>query len=966
MKRSPGSGTCIDVLGPLAVSIDGKPIDSGGPRSRAILVTLVHHLDEVVSVDTLSEALWRDEPPKTARNVVQVQVSGLRRSLGPSVDLETRGTGYALSSAGISVDVAEFVQLSRSAEKLLDSNPVAAAEAAIRASAMWRGTPAAQELDLAPVRVGLQALAELRLRTVATLLDARLRSGHHQTCCADAASLADQHPFREDFRALHLLALYRSGRQAEALAAYRRTRELLVDELGIEPGPGLRLLQRQILEQDPALDLSVDETAGDRAEEPADERRGAALRTDNLSSEPNEFVDRPETTTIQHSLTPSRLVTVVGTGGIGKSRCITAAARRCRDTGSFPDGVWFVDLAPLPDGSTAVAASVASALGLGQYPASTATEDVLNYLRSRRSLIVLDNCEHVSAAAATFAEALIADSATIAVLAASRVRLGIAAESVIGLNPLGDEAAHRLLEARITEAGAGPFHAEECAELCAVLDNYPLAIELAAARTRVFSPREIAARIGEHPELLAQNSAPGGDGDRHAPGRPPGRRYADLATALDWSLRQLSLSARAVLGRATVFVGSFDLDSAEAVLTTSSDRPGDVIAGLAELVEHHLIARDHGAARFRILEPIRQHLRGEVPAEVQDRYVSHYAAFAIDAAVGLRGPDEAEWWDRLRIELPHVRDVVRWATDHGDIDLLDSIMGEMAFPIAILSCIEPGEWAIESLRRLQLDPADAPGLTAAAAAHLSLHFLTDECDRLLDAISDTDDPRMRGVVASVRVINNPSETQWTEQLERAAVLSGDPAVLALAKMRAPSLDMVEFADALGNPTLRVFARCFLSVSMENGTTDEARANKQELYRIALTSNNSRTIAEGLGFMALQHGWDGEPERAGPLLAEMIERMVRLRSPGLVWHGVEIIANLLAMVRVEPYSSEMLWSAVTNSGSTPYSRWARDPTLPPWVTAQLSDDERARAAAEGASLDIDAAALAARKAAERMS
>ncbi len=938
-----------------------------GPRAQAILVTLAHRLDEVVSVDTMSAALWPDDPPKSARNVVQVQVSGLRRALGPSVDLQTQGTGYLLASTNLTVDVAEFEQLAHTATELLASNPAAAAEAAAAATALWRGPPAAEELDLAPIRGHLEHLTELRLRMLVTSLDARLQLGEHQSCCDDAALLADEHPFREDIRALHLLAAYRSGRQTEALAAYRRTRDLLVEEFGVEPGADLRSLQRQILEQDPRLDLSA---TGERMAtiDAGSLSPDATLRNDNLVAEPNEFVERPEIATVLQALAPGRLVTVVGTGGIGKSRSISAAARRCLGNEPFADGVWLVDLAPLQDGSVAVAASVASALRLGHHPGSTATDEVVNYLRGRRSLIVLDNCEHVAAAVAAFAETVTVASPSTALLAASRVRLGIAAETVVTLNRLEDDAAHRLLAARIVEAGAGPFPDAECAELCDVLDNYPLAIELAAARTRSLTPGEIAARLGDQPALLGSNAPPGEkpNGLGADPARPRGRRHADLSTALGWSLRQLSPHASDVLDRATVFVSSFDLDSAEAVLTEPHDRPGSVTASLGELVEHHLVARDHSAARFRILEPIRQHLRGRARGGVQDRYIDYYSSFAVEAAVGLRGVDEARWWDRLRIELPHVREVVQWATDHEDVELLDSIMGEMAFAIAILSCIEPGEWAIESLRQLHVEPADAPGLAAAAAAHLALHALTDQCHALLDAIADTDDPQMRGVIASVRVISDATEPRWGDELRRCALAGADPAFLALAKMRPVAPDMIEVVDALGNPTLRVFARCFLSASMESGTTDEARQNKEELYRIALTSNNSRTIAEGQAFMALQHCFDGQLDQAGPLAAEMIERMVRLRSPGLVWHGVEIIANMLAMVRVEPFESEMLWAAVTQSGFSPYARVARDPTLPPWVAAQLTDDDRRRAAVEGASLDIDAAARAARKAAERMS
>ena len=963
MEGSPESGTRIDVLGPLAVSVDGQPVSIGGPRSQAILVTLAHHLDEVVSVDVLSEALWIADPPKSARNVVQVQVSGLRRALGPSADIQTQGRGYLLASAGISVDVAEFEHLARFAGELLDSDPVAAAEGAAAAEGLWRGSPAAEELDLAPVRGRLQRLVELRLRTLATMLDARLRSGDHQACCEDASLLARDHPFREDFRALQMLALYRSGRQAEALAAYRGTRDLLVEEFGIEPGPDLQSLQRQILEQDRRLDLPPP-GAEMSTTESSRSSPDPTLRSDNLHAEANEFVERPEIATVLRTLAPGRVVTVAGTGGIGKSRCVSAAARRCLGTERFADGVWLVDLSSLQDGSVAVASSVASALRLGQRPGSTATDEVVDYLRDRRSLIVLDNCEHVLESVVAFAETVAAASPSTAFLAASRVRLGIAAESVVTMNRLDDNAAHRLLAARIAEAGAGPFSDEECAELCDVLDNYPLAIELAAARTRSLAPREIAARLGDQPALLGSSSTSGERAE--VPGRQPGRRYADLSTALDWSLRQLSPHASDVLGRATVFISSFDLEGAEAVLTTPEDRPGDVIASLGELVEHHLVARDHRAGRFHILEPIRHHLRDGARDDVRERYGQYYGAFARAAAVGLRGPDEAYWWDRFRAELPHVRQVVQWATDNEDIDLLDSIMGEMAFAIAILACIEPGEWAIESLGELRLEPAHAPGLAAAAAANLALHTRIDESDALLDAITGTTDPLIRSVIATIRGINHPTERRWPDEIERSAVLGGGEAFVAFAKAGQQAPDMIDVVDAVGNPSLRVFARCMLSASLPDKTGDEARRNKEELYRIALTSNNSRTIAEGQTFMALQHCFDGEPGRAGPLVAEMIERMIRLRSPGLVWHGVEVIANMLAMVRVEPYASAMLWSAVTNAGFSPFSRVLRDPTLPQWVAAQLSDDDHRRAVAEGASLDIDAAARDARKAAERLS
>ncbi|MEL6890477.1 MAG: BTAD domain-containing putative transcriptional regulator [Actinomycetota bacterium] len=247
-------GLRIEVLGPMVATRDGQRVGLGGPKAEAVLATLVHHLGRVVPVGMLIEALWGDTPPPSARNVVQVKVSLLRRCLGPTFKLRTVNGGYQLMDTGLTVDLDEFERMVRSAEANLQSDPAGAARAAQRAIVRWRGDPA----DGRENRAIRHSVARLRERLVdarVVLLDARLRLGEHRACCADAAELADEHPIREDLRGLHMLALYRSSRQIEALAAYERARSMLVEEFGVEPGPELRALHLRMLRQDPALDL---------------------------------------------------------------------------------------------------------------------------------------------------------------------------------------------------------------------------------------------------------------------------------------------------------------------------------------------------------------------------------------------------------------------------------------------------------------------------------------------------------------------------------------------------------------------------------------------------------------------------------------------------------------------------------------------------------------------------------------
>ena len=943
----------IDLLGPLRVTFDDVAIDVGGPKVQALLVTLAHHLGEIVGLDTLFEALWGADPPKSARNVIQVRASGLRQLLEPSFDLRFTTAGYELDPAQISIDVSDFEDLVGSAERCLDVDPTAAVDLIDQALALWRGEPIAHVLDIRPLEGHLATLRDLLVRAQTMRLGAQLALGEHDQCAADAEALAGEHPYREDIRGIQMRALYCAGRQAAALGVFRRTRDLLIEELGIEPGPQLQTLQRQILNQDECLDPTTKRETNGATEE-------ATLAKDNLRSEPNMFVDRPEIDAIVGALEPGRIVTVVGTGGIGKSRSVAAAARRCLDEAQFADGVWIVDLAPLPEGSDDVAVSAATAMRLGQEPGVSALDTIGGYLHSRRALLVLDNCEHVAASAAKFVDTIAGRCAGTAILTASRVRLGLLAESVITMERLPDIAAQKLLTARIAEVGAGPFSDDDCADLCTVLDNYPLAIELAAARTRSLGPREIATRLGEQPRLLGSWTA-----TQSGEGR---RRHADLSTALNWSIDQLSPRCKATLDGATVFVSDFDLDTAEVVLAIGQVTATDVAEDLGELVEHHLISRDHGRARFRVLEPIRQHLSAGATATIRDRYVQHFAAFAIDAAQGLRGPDEAVWWLRWRAELPHVREAIRLATNASDIELLDSVMEQMAITVSICVFTEPGEWAVSALRKLQFDPLEAPGVVAAAAAQFAHLDLIEECDAALGSLEAIQhDAWMRAIAACVGIFRDPSSSHLAEPLHEAAQACGDLSMQTLAKICRTDRDAVEFADRYGNPTLRVFARQWRSARIiHDPHSAEARRNKEELYHIALVSNNEHTIAAGQMFMALQHCFDDDPRRAGPLVVEMIERMVRVRSPHWIWHGVEVIANMLAMVRIDPYTSELLWAAVSASGRPPFSRVTRDPTLPIWVASQLNDEQRQEAARVGSALGMDEAANQARKAAERMS
>jgi DNA-binding SARP family transcriptional activator/streptogramin lyase len=242
----------IRILGPLEVWADGSQVDVGGGRQRALLALLVLHRGEVVSTDRLIDELWAGNAPPTAAKVLQNHVSQLRRALGDQA-IVTRPPGYALQLADDAVDTGRVARLAAEGRRTLDDDPGAAAERLREALSLWRGAPLAEFAYEEFARPEISRLEELRLGVLEDRIDADLALGRHAELVAELETLVASHPLRERLRGQQMLALYRSGRQADALDAYRTARDTLREELGLEPGPSLRKLEQAILAQDPAL-----------------------------------------------------------------------------------------------------------------------------------------------------------------------------------------------------------------------------------------------------------------------------------------------------------------------------------------------------------------------------------------------------------------------------------------------------------------------------------------------------------------------------------------------------------------------------------------------------------------------------------------------------------------------------------------------------------------------------------------
>jgi predicted ATPase/DNA-binding SARP family transcriptional activator len=648
------------VLGPLEVVAGGQPLDLGTPRQRGLLGLLLVHAGEVVSYDRVVEDLWDGDPPATARHTLQGYVHRLRRTLGADAwRLTTRPPGYQLKVSTGELDAQRFQDLAKAGRRaLVRDDPQAAADQLAAGLGLWRG-PLLADLDevaaLAPERARLEAL---RLTALEDRIEADLALGEHGGLVTELEGLLADHPYRERLWGQLMLALYRSGRQADALQAFHRARQVLDEELGIEPSRWLRRRQEQILLQDAALEVP-DPTPPPRPQQ-------------NLPAQRTSFVGRRrELAELQGLLQTHRLVCVTGPPGSGKTRLAVEVAASLLE--AFPHGAWFVSLAEVADPDL-VRSAVATALGIPELPERPAAQALTDHLRSRRLLLVLDNFEHVLPAAVLAAQLL--DAAPgLRVLATSRTPLRLSGEQEYPLAPLpqpdapADVLGNDALALFADRAAAVDSHfvldadnAPLIAQVVARLDGLPLAIELAAARLRLFPLEELARRLSPAVPLLT-----GGPVDQAT-------RQRTLRDAIAWSDQLLGPADRGLLRRLGVFQGGFTLEAAEAV---AQGLPvTDLVAGIATLVEGSLLGRpvEPGQARFSMLQTIREYaleqLRaaGEADA-IGGRHAHFYATLVEQAEPQLTGADQARWLDQLEAEDANLQAALRWASQTGDTEM---------------------------------------------------------------------------------------------------------------------------------------------------------------------------------------------------------------------------------------------------------------------------------------------------------
>jgi predicted ATPase/DNA-binding SARP family transcriptional activator len=917
----------FQILGPLEVLDDrGREVALGGPKQRAVLTILLLHAGEVLGTERLIDELWGETPPKSAANTLQVYVSNLRKAIGAGV-LTSHHGGYRLERSEVELDVAAFEQPVAEARTALNSgDPGGAHRLLVRALSLWRGEPLTEFAYEAFAQGEIARLLEARTQAIELRIDALLAMGGDAGLVGELEGLIREHPLRERLRGQLMLALYRAGRQADALEAYQQARGRLVDELGIEPGEELRALQAAILTQDPSLAVTASASGGSDALD----RGSLPRRVRPLVGRDREL--RELGTLLSDPAVP--LVTLTGTGGIGKTALALEAARQARE--AFPDGVTVIWLASI-ENEQLVLGEFARAVNVTPAPDEPLLDALVRVLGGQERLLLVDNFEHLLGAATAVAT-LATEARRLKLLVTSRAPLRVSAERVLAVAPLEvpDEHTVALREAPaaalfIERAAGGdpsysmsPADEDAIGELCRYLGGLPLALELAAARATVLSPGTILERLRLSFDTL-------GPAPRDAPAR-----QRSLWATIEWSTNLIEPAERALFARLSAFSGGFTAEAAEALCR---DVELNVTDGLTTLLDQGLIHRvpARQGTRLSMLAPIRAYARERLHGDPHQEavllaFAEYCATLAEEAGVGMTGPAQVHWIERIDDERANLRAVMHAAESPAELTSALRIVGALPeYWLTRAAALDDG-WLAAVLDRYR----DDPGTRARALYVLAVRTAQrgerqaaadafSECLDLFDRVGNQRFALLTQARLSyvLHLLGAEEEAARLREHARVALQSEpDPLTRAQAQdwlvwrdtaepdeLRAAAAALLEAAEAAGNVVLVAAMNLSLGVhAMLAGDFPQARMKLERAMACAHPAWGDAIdppIQANLGQVAL---YEGRTREARERLTEAARGAVRLGEPDKLQEVLIGLASAVACDGDEVRAGRLLAAA----------------------------------------------------------
>jgi len=932
------------------VDPDGGVVPVGSPNQRRILAVLLARIGEAVPLDTLAEAVWGDDLPASAVATLRTYVSRLRAVLGET--LVSRGAGYALVAAPEHVDAGRFESLMRAAAPADAAAAVAFLYEALR---LWRGPAFAEHADVACIAPEARRLDELRRSASESRASALLRAGRVDESVAASEALVTAEPLRESAWGQLIEGLAAQGRAADALRAYQRAGDALA-EAGLEPSDALRESEQMVLAGDAAPPVAEVTAAPPRSDPPR-----SALPTPASS-----FVGRDDD--CEHLvglLDTARIVTLVGPGGVGKTRLAIETARKAASRRSL--GARLVELVEIRD-AAGVADAVVVALGLtadGETPIAA-----LDLAGALDVLLVLDNAEHVLDAAADVVARAVGGGEALRVLATSRERLGVDGEHIRPVAPLATDTAgapaRRLLVQRA--AAVAPdltvgVDDELVARVVTRLDGLPLAIEMAAAQLSTMSLVELDAELGQSLGAL------------RSPHCIAPARHQTLAGVLEWSEARLEDDERATLADLSVFAGSFTADDAVAVL----GRPG-VAKTLRSLVDRSLVRidRTRRGTRYALLQTVRAFASkrlantGRAP-ELARRHVLRYLEVAEQADRQLRTAEEAIGLARIEAAFADVRVAHQWAREHDP-----ALAGRLSTAVHLYAyrglVDEPLRWAELVIQLVSDDDPTRPVLLASAATRAINRGDLEEARAIAQravALAGSGSAAMYALEAlgdACLYLGRLDESRAAaEELARRAEAVGDMHSYVLGRVNAAFASRYG-GEAIGpeaiadlparlsdpSPTSRAWIAYTNGELIGDRAPDTALAHYQAAIRLA-RSVDSRFV-EGVALVsacALQ-ARAGDVPGALSQFAEVIDHWAQLADNT---HQLTTLRNLAVLLQraVAPEAAAELLGALERDDSTYGEEAERLEAVREWARAQLGGEVFATHVASGRERDVTAAA-----------